>query len=73
MPRTGQQLAMLVLAHLFSSFFDHAAQQITPILHKIVQSNKLVLLYHRRLLVHIFLFARLQKKRAWAPRSSIDP
>lgn len=31
MPRTGQQLAVLMLAHLFSSFLDHAAQQITPI------------------------------------------
>jgi hypothetical protein len=31
MPRFGQQLAVLVLTHLFSSFFDHAAQPITPI------------------------------------------
>jgi hypothetical protein len=31
MPRSGQQLPVLMLAHLFSSFFDHAAQQITPI------------------------------------------
>jgi len=57
MPRTGQQLAVLMLAHLFSSFLDHAAQQITPIRQKIVWSNKLVSIYHRPLLVHIFLFA----------------
>jgi hypothetical protein len=28
--RAGQQLAVLMLAHLFSSFLDHATQQITP-------------------------------------------
>jgi hypothetical protein len=32
MTRTGQQFSVLVLAHLFSSFFDHAAQPITPYL-----------------------------------------
>jgi hypothetical protein len=32
MPRAGQQLSVLMLAHFFSSFLDYAAQQITPIL-----------------------------------------
>jgi membrane protease subunit HflC len=31
MPRAGQQLPVLMLAHLFSSFLDYATQQITPI------------------------------------------
>jgi hypothetical protein len=29
MPRTGQELSMLVLPHLFAPFFDNATQQIT--------------------------------------------
>lgn len=29
-PGSGQQFAMFMLAHLLSTFFDHAAQQITP-------------------------------------------
>jgi len=29
MPRAGQQLSVLVFAHLFTSFFHHTAQGIT--------------------------------------------
>jgi hypothetical protein len=35
MPRAGQQLTVLMLAHLFSAFLDYAAQQITPIHNKV--------------------------------------
>jgi hypothetical protein len=76
MPRTGQQLAMLMLAHLLSPFFDHAAQPITPILHEMLPSNKLELIYHRLLLVHIFLWPRLPfvpKIGKSNPLSPIDP
>jgi hypothetical protein len=30
MPRAGQQFAVFMFSHLFTSFFDYAAQQITP-------------------------------------------
>jgi hypothetical protein len=39
MPCARQQLAVLVLTHLFSSFFDHAAQPITPIHRNIMCAN----------------------------------
>ena len=47
---TRQQFAVLVFAHLLSSFFDHTAQLITP--RQIFIFGKLFLLYHLQHFVH---------------------